>query len=50
MSYTYDHDVPLSRGGNPRGPGKQAHRACNSRRNANVEYEPAGRPRTTTAW
>lgn len=32
MSYTYDHDVPLAQGGNPRGPGKPAHRSCNSRR------------------
>lgn len=29
---TYDHDVPLSRGGDPNGPGRVLCRPCNSRR------------------
>lgn len=32
MSYTYDHDVPIAQGGDPRGAGRPAHRSCNSRR------------------
>lgn len=49
-SYTYDHDVPIAAGGDPRGPGKPAHRSCNSRRNARVDAAPARRPRTTMNW
>lgn len=49
-SYTYDHDVPIVAGGDPRGPGKQAHRSCNSRRSDRVEFEPVTRPRTTKDW
>lgn len=50
QSYTYDHDVPLVLGGDPRGPGKQAHRGCNSRRNASLAPAPVARPRTSTNW
>jgi len=32
MSWTYDHDVPLSLGGDLLGPGVPKHRACNARR------------------
>lgn len=32
MSYTYDHNKPLAKGGDARGDGRQAHRSCNSRR------------------
>ena len=49
-SYTYDHDVPIAAGGDPRGPGKQAHRSCNARRSDRVEFEPVKRPRTTKDW
>lgn len=49
-SYTYDHDVPIAAGGDPRGPGKQAHRSCNSRRADRVGFEPVRRPRTTKDW
>lgn len=49
-SYTYDHDVPIAAGGDPRGPGKQAHRSCNARRSDQVAYEPVKRPRTTKDW
>lgn len=50
QAYTYDHDVPLVLGGDPRGPGKQSHRSCNSRRNASLESRPKARPRTSTNW
>jgi len=32
LSWTYDHDVPLSLGGDLLGSGTPKHRACNSRR------------------
>lgn len=51
-SYTYDHDIPIAAGGDPRGPGKQAHRrrSCNARRSDRVGFEPVRRPRTTKDW
>ena len=32
MSFTYDHNVAIANGGDPRGDGRPAHRSCNSRR------------------
>lgn len=51
MSYTYDHDVPIAAGGDPRGPGRPAHRACNSRRgDGRREPKTIPPPRTTEPW
>ena len=50
QSFTYDHDVPIAAGGDPRGPGKPAHRSCNSRRNARVDHVPTSRPRPSSPW
>lgn len=40
MSWTYDHVDPLTKGGKLLGPGKAAHRSCNSRRGNRTAEKP----------
>lgn len=49
MAFTYDHIVPIARGGKLRGPGRPAHRGCNARRGTG-DRPATGKPVGTRRW